>query len=359
MVKGLRVLVLTMLILCVAVLGGFAGGQGDKGKGSAANPTLCTVIRSVDHPYHIAWHNGGVGFAKMVGLTHADVNCGGNSQKQNDDIAALIAKTGGNIVFNVDPNESPDCVPIAKACEEAKVYWVSWWNKPDDVKVTDYKYWVSHITYDGVTDGYFTAKTLFDAIGGKGKVFEIQGMLANGANITRVQGFKKAVAEYPGIQVVADLPGEWDQTKAYELTANALVAHPDVKGIWAAADNMCMGAIEALKQKGLAGKVPVTGMNGDEVTIQAIVDGTCLATAYFDPTWQGCSGLNLALAAKRGQVDVAKLPADKRTWYAKSVQIDKKNAAEALKNYYKAAPPFEQAYGADIKDMWKRYLKGM
>jgi hypothetical protein len=95
------------------------------------------------------------------------------------------------------------------------------------------------------------------------------------------------------------------------------------------------------------------------VTIQAIVDGTCLATAYFDPTWQGCSGLNLALAAKRGQVDVAKLPADKRTWYAKSVQIDKKNAAEALKNYYKAAPPFEQAYGADIKDMWKRYLKGM
>ena len=325
----------------------------------AADPTLCTVIRSVDHPYHIAWHNGGVGFAKMVNLPHADVNCGGNSQKQNDDIAALIAKTDGNIVFNIDPNESPDVVAIAQACEEAGAYWVSWWNKPDDVNVADYPHWVSHIAYDGVTDGYFTAKTLFDAIGGKGKVFEIQGMLANGANLTRVAGFKKALAEYPGIKVVADLPGEWDQAKAYDLVANALIANPDVKGIWAAADNMCMGAIEALQKKGLAKKVPVTGMNGDEVTIQAIVDGTCVATAFFDPGWQGCYGLNLALAAKRGQIDVSKLPAEKRAWYAKSVQINKKNAAKCLKDYYKAAPPFEKAYAADLKDLWKRYLKGM
>jgi ribose transport system substrate-binding protein len=354
MAKGLRVFFLMLLILCVAAFTGLA-----QDKGNGAKPTLCTVIRSVDHPYHIAWHDGGVGFAKMVGLQHADVNCGGNSQKQNDDIAALIAKTGGNIVFNIDPNESPDVVPIAKACEESKVYWVSWWNKPDDVNVMDYKYWVAHIAYDGVTDGYFTAKTLFDAIGGKGKVFEVQGMLANGANITRVQGFKKALAEYPGIKVVADLPGEWDQSKAYDLVANALVANPDVKGIWAAADNMCMGAIEALKQKGLDKKVPVTGMNGDEITIQAILDGTCIATAYFDPSWQGCFGLNMALAAKRGTLDVGSLPAAKRTWYAKSVQIDKKNAAAALKNYYKAAPPFEKAYGADMKDLWKRYLKGM
>ena len=98
---------------------------------------------------------------------------------------------------------------------------------------------------------------------------------------------------------------------------------------------------------------------GDEVTIQAIIDGTCVATAFFDPTWQGCFGLNMALAAKRGQLDVSKLPPEKRTWYAKSVQIDKKNAADALNKFYKAAPPFEQGYGDEMKDMWKRYLKGM
>lgn len=349
MSKGFKVLALVFMLSMLFALSGF----------SADKTTLCTVIRSVDHPYHIAWHNGGLGFAKYANLPHADVNCGGNSQKQNDDINALIAKTNGNIVFCVDPNESPDVVAIAQACEEAGVYWVSWWNKPEDVRVMDYPHWVSHITYDGVTDGYFTAKTLFDAIGKKGKVFMVQGMLANGANIDRVAGFKKALAEYPGIQVVADLPGEWDQAKAYDLVSNALVGNPDVKAIWAAADNMAMGSIEALKKKGLDKKVPVSGMNGDENMIQAIVDGYAVATAFFDPAYQGLLGLQLALAAKQGKVKVADLPDSKRQWYAKSVQVDKKNALASLNNYYKKAPAFEKGYAADLKDMWRRYLKEM
>ena len=354
--RGKKILVLALMLVLSIGFAAFAGGQQEA---AAKDTTLCTVIRAVDHPYHVTWHKGGEGFAEMKGLPHADVNCGGSSQKQNDDIQAMIVKTGGEIVFNVDPNESPDVLAIARACEEAGVYWVSWWNKPEDVNVTDYPHWVSHISYDGVEDGYFCAKTMFDSIGGKGKVFLVQGMLANGANIERVAGFRKALAEYPGIEVAAELPGEWNQAKAYELVSNALVATPDVAGIWAANDAMALGVIEALKDKGLGKKVPVTGMDGDEIMLQAIIDGYAVATAYYDPGWQGCFGLNLALSAKNGELKVSDLSADKRQWYAKSVQIDSSNIDQAMNDYYKNAPPFEEAYGDDMNNMWKRYVRGM
>ena len=29
------------------------------------------------------------------------------------------------------------------------------WNKPDDVKVVNYKYWVAHITFDSVGTGFY------------------------------------------------------------------------------------------------------------------------------------------------------------------------------------------------------------
>ena len=39
----------------------------------------------------------------------------------------MIAKTGGNMVLNVDPNNTPDARPIVEACAKAKVYVVTWW----------------------------------------------------------------------------------------------------------------------------------------------------------------------------------------------------------------------------------------
>ena len=100
-------------------------------------------------------------FAESAGLEHVIQTCEGSSEKQLNDIKALVAKTGGDVVFCVDPNESPDVVPIAKALEEAGVYFVTFWNKPDDVKVSDFDHWVSHITFDGVDGGYYIAKELF------------------------------------------------------------------------------------------------------------------------------------------------------------------------------------------------------
>jgi ribose transport system substrate-binding protein len=318
----------------------------------AADPILLGVsIRSLANPYHAALGEGGKLYAQFLGQ---EENCvilasEGSSEKQLNDIKALIARSKGEVVFLVDPNEAQDSLAIAIECEKQKVYFVTQWNKPDDVKVSDYNYWVTHIGIDSITTGYETAKTLFDAIGGEGDVFAVQGMLGNNAAIGRWEGFQRALKEYPGINVVGWEVGDWQKAKSFNLTANALIANPDLDAVWCANDSMAMGSLEALRAKGLAGKVPVAGADAIPEMLEAIKNGEAVATASTDPLWQSGQGLAIALAAKEGKIDVAKLPENKREWEAPSVMVNSDNIDWFMENYIDSHPEY------DYDNYWERW----
>ena len=78
-------------------------------------PTVVNSIRSLSNPYHATWNKGGAAFAKSVGAEYVTLVTEGNSEKGIADIKAILAKTGGNCVINVDPNDSPDARPIVEA----------------------------------------------------------------------------------------------------------------------------------------------------------------------------------------------------------------------------------------------------
>ncbi|MGE5482465.1 MAG: sugar ABC transporter substrate-binding protein [Bacteroidota bacterium] len=322
---------------------------------AAAPVYLATSIRSLSNPYHATWAKGAGLFADSLkwGKYNVVLTSEGSSQKQLNDIRALVARTNGNVVFSIDPNESPDAVAIANVLEKAGVYFVTWWNKPEDVKVTDYPHWVGHITFDGVDAGYKTAVELFKSFGGKGKIVAVQGMLANSAAITRFQGLQKALKEYPGVELVDQQAGDWQRARAFEIVSNQLVAHPDIKGVWAANDDMAMGALEALRGKGLVGKVKVTGVDAIPEMIEAIDKGEAVATVASDAAWQGGFGLSLALAAKQGKIKVASLPESKREWVAKSVLLTSANIKSWIATNVKGTPKY------NWNDFWGKWVKGV
>ncbi len=303
--------------------------------------SMGTAIRSLENPYHAVWAKGAQAFGDSVGGTSVIQTCEGSSEKQLNDIKALVAKAGKNAVFSIDPNEAPNVIPIAKALEAAGVYFVTYWNKPDNVKVTDYPHWVAHISFSGTAAGEFTAKELFKAMGGKGKVVVLQGLLANASAIERYKGFKNELAKTPGIKLAAEDAAEWDRTKAFEKMKNFLVAHPDVGGVWAANDNMALGALEAIRAAGLAGKVPVVGTDGVEEMINAVKAGEAAATVLNPAFWQGGMGISLALAAKNGKIDVKKIPAEKRAFYAKAVEVTAANVDTIIATYVKGTPKYD------------------
>ena len=305
--------------------------------------TLVVMIRGLDNAYHANYAVGAKELGKKLGLPVDVLTSEANSQKQFADLKAEIAKTGGNMVVSVDPNEAPDVVPIAKMLEAAGVYWVNWWNKPGDVKVQDYPHWVSHVAFDAVGQGYFNAKELFKTFKtpNQGKIIAIQGMLANNAAIGRFQGLQKALKEYPGVKLLQWESAEWDTTKAYNATKALLAAHPDVDGVWCANDNMAMGAIQALKEAGLAGKVKVTGTDGNPEAFEAIKAGLMSSTEFQDARYQSMLGLTMALAAKDGKLDVKALPAKHRSWLIPGVKVNKDNVDKFVNDYIKAMPTYD------------------
>ncbi len=105
---------------------------------AAGTPTVVNSIRSLSNPYHATWNKGGAAFAKSVGADYVTLVTEGNSEKGIADIKAILAKTGGNCVINVDPNDSPDARPIVQACKDAGAYVVTQWNKPNDLHPWDF-----------------------------------------------------------------------------------------------------------------------------------------------------------------------------------------------------------------------------
>ena len=271
----------------------------------AADPqtTLAISIRTLSSPYQVMYKDGSEAYAKAIGLPLDVLTTEANSQKGLTDIRAEVARTGGNVAFCIDPNDASDALPIAKTLETAGVYFVTWWSKPADVKAWDYPHWVAHIAMDGVAAGTYTATELLKTFKtpGQGKIIALQGRLGDTANGERWQGLQSVLAKNPGVQLVQWESAQWDRSQAYKTTKAMLIAHPDIDGVWTANDDMGMGAIQALKEAGVAGKVLVTGADGIPEMFDAIKAGLAAATILNDGKYQFQLGLAMALAAKQGE----------------------------------------------------------
>ena len=297
---------------------------------AADQPTVVNSIRSLTNPYHATWNKGGEAFATSIGAPYVTLVTEGNSEKCVADVKAMLAKTGGNMVLNVDPNDSPDARPIVEACQKAGAYVVTQWNKPADLHPWDHNpNYVAHISFNGIPNGKAMAEALFKAMGGKGGIVALGGILSNVPAIERKKGLDMALKEHPDIQLLDFQVANWVQTEALDKTNAWLTQFGDkIKGIWAANDDMALGAIEALRADGRAGKVPVTGIDGIQLAVEAIMNGEMAGTVSWDPFWQGGMGLSLGYHAKTGKFDPSKEPKEHREFYGKGVIITADNAKQ-------------------------------
>ncbi|MFO1352281.1 MAG: sugar ABC transporter substrate-binding protein [Gammaproteobacteria bacterium] len=312
--------------------------------------TVVNSIRSLSNPYHATWNQGGEAFAKWAGADYVTLVTEGNSEKGMADIKAIIAKTGGNMVLNVDPNESPDARPIVEECRKAKVFVVTQWNKPNDLHPWDFDpYYAAHISFDGKPNGKAMAEALFKAMGGKGGIVALGGILSNIPAIERKAGLDAALAANPDIKLLDFQVANWDPNKALEITQAWLTRFGDeIKGIWAANDGMGIAALEALRAEKLAGKVLVTGIDGIKLAVEAVMAGEFAGTVAWDPYWQGSIGLSIPYHAKLGKFDPAKEPKEHREFYGTGIVITKDNAKDFYENNVKNSPKL------DFADIWGR-----
>src|SRR5229473_5672754 len=86
----------------------------------------------------------------------------------------------------------------------------------------------SFVTYVGADDneiGYREARYLFEHLGGKGRIVIIEGTPAAPTNRERVRGYTRALAEFPGIEVLGSGVGNYQQPDAKRVMEKFLSEH--------------------------------------------------------------------------------------------------------------------------------------
>ncbi|MFL9871270.1 substrate-binding domain-containing protein [Paraburkholderia megapolitana] len=111
----------------------------------------------------------------------------------------------------------------------------------------------------------------------------------------RVGGFLEKAG--PSVTVVAQQDA-WLPEKAVAVVGDIITAHPGVQVIFAANEGGTVGAVQAVKNAGKAGKIVVFGIDGTEQTAKALLsrDNILQAVTAQQPYLLGKNALNAAVA---------------------------------------------------------------
>ena len=123
-------------------------------------------------------------------------------------------------------------------------------------------------------DGYDLGEFLAKRLAGKGKIAILSGSLTASDHVQRITGFKKALEQYPEMQIVFEQPDDDILENAVSLTESALSAHPDLAGIFGSNASNPIGAARAVDNAGLSGKVAIVGMDDLPEAVDFVCKGT-------------------------------------------------------------------------------------
>jgi ABC-type sugar transport system substrate-binding protein len=122
---------------------------------------------------------------------------------------------------------------------------------------------------DNVDGGRIAGRFVADALGGQGRVAVVEGIPGHETGDSRLQGFREAIAEYPGMTIVASQTANWERDQAFNVTQNMLQSHSDLQAIFAANDVMALGALQQLLLAGAAVPSEVAIVGYDDIDFAA------------------------------------------------------------------------------------------
>lgn len=335
---GLFVVVSSML---------YAGGQKEPSQaGATKTVTIGVDIHGIANAYWNQELQGAKLFAASLPEGTATVQAlisNGDPNTELQNIKNFVASKGPNVIIYADPCGAANVPPIADFLEKAHVYFSTTWALPAGFDPSQYKYYAAYSSVDTVKQGYDTAIALFKSLKTPfhGKILALQGPLSDDANVHRVKGMEKALKENPGVTLLDIQAGNWDPQLALSITQTWLAKYPDVDGIWSANDDMALAAVQALKAKGLNGKVKVTGTDGVPAMVQAIRDGDVVATIANNGFLQGGYMTAFAYDAFIGKIDTMSEPKEMRMFHTNALFVDKSNVDTFEKELIKGTPTYD------------------
>jgi ribose transport system substrate-binding protein len=207
---------------------------------------------------------------------------------QAADIADLVtAGVDAIVLVPSDPTAIKDAVAAAV---EAGVKVVSI-GQPVDVEG------VQSIATDEGAYGELGARWLFAQLGGKGDVVVLRGRKGDPVDAARDAGFQRALAAYPDIKVVSEMPTGGDPVTAVQQLNGFLADGKTFDGIWTGGlDRVVVDALKIAQQP----FVPIVGGDRGSFVSQLLTEEGLVGAAVTDSPAVGGAALELAIAALDG-----------------------------------------------------------
>jgi ribose transport system substrate-binding protein len=212
---------------------------------------------------------------------------------QMKDVENLITKKPDCII--IDTCDSDAIVSSIEACNEAGIPVLTMDREASGGEV------VSHIGYDAIKSGKLAGQYLADTLGGKGNIVEIQGIMGTNVAQSRSQGFNEVISQNPDMKIVACQVADFDRSKGMSVMENILQANDHIDGLYAANDEMLLGALEAIEAAGRLDEITMIGCDAIDDTLEAIKAGKVEATIAEPPFFLGKAIMNSAYNYLQGK----------------------------------------------------------
>ena len=172
-------------------------------------------------------------------LIVTDGNC--DVAKQSNDVDDLLAR--GVDALIVSPVESAGLAPAVDRAMAAGIPVVVLdRDVPTDKTV--------FIGQSNVAMAYEVATQMIADLGGEGRIVELTGLSGSSAATDRSKGFQMALAEAPGIELVASGDAEWVREPAVGIVEDWLTVYDDIDAIFSHAEESSWGAQQAIANVG-------------------------------------------------------------------------------------------------------------
>jgi len=262
------------------------------------NGSIGLAISTQNNPFFVDLYEGAKAMADSLGVTLQMADAGDDAAKQTSDIEDLVA--AGISVLIVNPVDSDAVAGAVEAAMSKGVRVIAVDRAVNGVKID------CSIASDNVMGAELATQYIVDQLGEGAVVAELEGITGASAAIDRSAGFHNVADK--SLQVVARQTADFDRTKGMSVMENMLQSNPDIQGVFAANDEMALGAVEAVS--GAGKDILVVGFDATDDAIEAIKAGRMGATIAQQPALIGSTAVENAVKLINGEAIESTIPVE-------------------------------------------------
>ncbi len=312
--KSLTVVVLLALVLSLIVISGPNGVR--PAKAQAKTYKIALSVPGLSFPFFVIMAKQMQDEAKKLGNVTVDVLDGQNdTAKQTADLESVIASKYDGLV--ISPLTVDSMEPAVKEVSDAKIPVITVDRDVNNSATLT----LAHVGADNVQGGREQGWEIMKLFPKGATLFNLTGTPGASPAIDRAKGLHEVLDPHPEYKIVAEQTGQFQRDAGNKVAEAMLSAQPNPPDVINAAnDDMALGVIEALRGKGLNGKVAVIGFDAITESLQAIMKGDQTADVDQYPGAQSSTALDMLIA----YLSKGTKPAQHDT-YLPPVLIDKNN----------------------------------